>query len=126
MTELEADPQTAVECDSCAVLFAIPAPLQWRHVHNGHPIWCPNGHLLGSDFEEPVTLALQRAHDLANTLGSELSLERIDHLRTRHELTDALHGLIFGRCPVDGCAYVSKTFANHLQRKHPTFDTEHG
>ena len=116
------DPQTAIVCGTCAVAFTIPEPLRWRHERTGKSVWCPNGHLLGSDFQEPVTLALQRAQDLASELGTELALERIDHLRTRAEHRDALHGLLFGRCPVDGCSYVSKTFGNHFTRHHPDAD----
>lgn len=109
------DPQLAIVCDVCAVVFTIPAPLQWRHDNAGAALWCPNGHLLGSDFTEPVTLALARAHDLAHALGSELALERIDHHKTRQELRDILHGLTLGACPVGWCEWTSKAFAAHVR-----------
>lgn len=121
MTTVDDDRQAVTRCDTCAVVFTVPAPLAERHARTGRSLWCPNGHLIGAGFNEPVTLALQRAQDLASELGSELALERIDHLRTHHALTDLEHGLTLGRCPVDGCPWEAKSLANHLRRKHPAF-----
>lgn len=119
---LDEDDAAAMRCDTCGVQFTVPAALGERHDRVGRSVWCPNGHLIGSDFREPIGLALQRAQDLASELGTELATERARHRATLRVLVLERHRIMLGRCPC--CDYEARGLGAHLRKSHPEYDTE--
>ena len=116
--------QMGVTCDSCAVEFHVPALLFWRLTRVGRPLWCPNGHLVGATYTEPVLQTIERLQAIAAELHTELWLERNGHQATHRRLVDLQHRTAHGRCPATGCDWESTTLANHVHKHHPDYETE--
>lgn len=116
--------QMTITCDSCAVEFGVPAMLYWRLTRIGRPLWCPNGHLVGSTYSEPISAQIERLQAIAAELHTELWLERSGHQATHRQRVDLQHRIAHGRCPVPSCAWESTPFANHMHKHHPEYETE--
>lgn len=116
--------QMPITCDGCGVEFAVPALLFWRLSRVGRPLWCPNGHLVGATYTEPVLQTIERLRALAAELHTELWLERNGHQATHRELVDLQHRIAHGRCPIPSCGWDSTTYSNHMTKHHPEFETE--
>lgn len=116
------DDQLAMHCDVCGVPFGVPTALGERHERVGRSVWCPNGHLIGNDFREPLGLQLARTQDLASELGTELAAEKLRHRNTLRQLVATRHRLMLGRCPL--CEYEARGLGNHLRKVHGDYDEQ--
>jgi hypothetical protein len=117
---------TAMDCPSCAVIFAVPDRLDKERREDGHAFYCPNGHSMSYSGE--ITKLRARLKDAERDREWFKEAERHERetrqlverrlAATKGAVTKLRRRVIAGLCPF-GCRRHFTNLERHVASRHP-------
>lgn len=117
---------TALDCPSCAVIFAVPDRLQKERQGDGQSFYCPNGHSMsysGTIHKLEKDLAAAKRDVEWFRTAERAAREERDATERRlaaqkGQVTKLRKRLVAGVCPF-GCTRHFTNLERHIATKHP-------